>query len=204
VKKPGTSRKNISVLFWLWLALSFMAPKDLFAQPADKGPNQNDPCAMNSLPAGLQKKLASDFASWRVQKPSDLSPSANARWAAADFKDCPGIAAGNFRQKDKKSFAILLVPQEKPNTAYRLIIYSPGSETFQEEFAIVDKGDAAGASNLFLHESRISELFDETSRLKFHITAPDAVVVFDAGENEYEVQAYYWSDGVYRSSFVDM
>jgi len=162
------------------------------------------PCSTETLPHPFQKKLITEFSSWKIQDVADLSPSAKARWFSAEYADCPGLAAGEFRENKRQSYAVLLVPREKPDSAYRLAIYTPAGPDFKAEFQILDKGDDAGASNFFLHAARTDKLFDAPSRRKFHIETTDSFLFFDCGEQEYEVDAYFYADGAYRSSFVDM
>ena len=199
--RPGREHRLGCLLLWLIFSLHF--PSSTLSQPA-KEPDQDKPCSTSGLPNGLQKKLSTEFGSWKIQELADLAASAKARWYAAEYNGCAGIADGEFREKNRTSYAVLLVPKDKPNTAYRLLIYSPSQGTAAEESAVIEKNDSQTASNFFLHAEKTDKLFDEESRLKRHITTTDAVLLFDAGENEYEVDAYYWSAGVYRSSTVDM
>lgn len=194
-------RGLICALTWMtiWLAL----PKATRSQQA-KAQDQDSTCTSSSLPEGLQKKLVAQFASWKIQELQGLSPSATVRWSSGYYTGCPGIVVGEFREKHRQSYAVLLVPRDKPDSAYRLVIYSQANGTSDEGFLIVEKRDGAGASNFFLSTARLDELFDEDSRRKSHMSAKDAVLLFDAGETEYEVDAYYWSESAYRSSPVDL
>jgi len=196
-------RNRIFIFVVIWAALWLGVPRTTWSQEA-KIPDANAACAASGLPEGLQKKLSAQFASWKIQGLGDLSPSAAARWAGGYYTGCPGIAAGEFREKRRQSCAILLVPHDKPDSAYRLVIYSQASGDSAEEFAVVERRDAAGASNFFVNTGRLDELFDEDSRRKSHMSAKDAVLLFDAGETEYEVDAYYWSENAYRNSAVDV
>jgi len=196
-------RERTPVLFLIWVALYLALPSSVWSQQA-KAPDPDAACAVSSLPEGLQKKLSAQFASWKIQELHDLSPSATARWAGGYYTGCPGFAAGEFREKHRPSYGVLLVPREKPDSAYRLVIYSQASGDSDEEFAVVEKRDAASASNFFLNTAHLNELFDEDSRRKQHMSAKDAVLLFDAGETEYEVDAYYWSENAYRNSPVDL
>jgi hypothetical protein len=196
-----TGQKLVSAMIWIFFA--FVLPEPAVSQPA-KTQDQTTACALSSLPEGLQKKLAAQFASWKIQELHDLAPSAAVRWSSADYTGCPGMAAGEFREKRRLSQAVLLVPREKPDSAYRLVIYSAGNESSLEEFAVVEKRDQAGAANFFLNTSRLDELFNEEARRKGQMSAKDALLLFDAGETEYEVDAYYWAETSYRNTPVDM
>jgi hypothetical protein len=87
------------------------------------------PCTLESLPDELQVRLRTDHASWKIQDFSSLSPKAKARWHSERRQpgqmepDCPGIAVGEFKTS-QLSYAILLVPIEKPDAAYRLVIFT--------------------------------------------------------------------------------
>jgi hypothetical protein len=201
VSRPMRNRGLIHVLIWmtLWLAL----PKAACGQQTNS-PAQDSACSTGSLPDGLRKKLAAQFASWKIQELHDLSPSGAVRWSSADYTGCPGIAAGEFRERHRQSDAVLLVPREKPDSAYRLVIYSASTGTAEEEFNVAEKRDVAGAANFFLNTAHLDELFDVEARRKSHMSAKDAVLLFDAGETEYEVDAYYWAETAYRSSPADI
>jgi len=185
------------------ITFTLLLPKAAADQQA-KAQDQTAACAISSLPDGLQKKLGAQFASWKIQELRDLSPSASVRWSSADYTGCPGIAVGEFREKRRQSQAVLLVPRDKPDSAYCFVIYSAGSESSAEEFTVVEKRDRAGAANFFLNASRLDELFDEQARRKAHMGAKDAVLLFDSGETEYEVDAYFWVETSYRNTPVDL
>jgi hypothetical protein len=161
-------------------------------------------CSADTLPSQFREKLSIGFGAWKIHELGDLSAFAKGRWDSAKYAGCPGIAIGEFRENSRQSYAVIIVPREKPDSAYRLMIYTPSGPQFKEDFQIVDQGDVAGASNFFLHTARSEKLFDAPSRRKFHIGSNDSLLFFDCGEKEYEVDAYYFSDGKYHSSFVDM
>jgi hypothetical protein len=189
--------------FLIGLALTLALAKTAGAQQGANAEKDN-PCSSNDFPAELRNKLKSEYAAWKIQNLQDLSPSANARWAGGSFTGCPGIAVGEFRETSGTSYAVLLVPQEKPDSGYQLISYTPKSSSSEAEFRIVEKRSLPGASNFFLRTGKMSELFDEESRRKFQIKAKEAFLLFDVGEQEYEVDAYFWSNGAYRNSPVDL
>ena len=93
--------------------------------------NKVKPCTLESLPDELQVRLKTDYSSWRIQDLPSLSVKANARWQSErrtpgqTEPSCPGIAVGEFKT-DQLSFSVLLVPIEKPDAAYRLIIFTQG------------------------------------------------------------------------------
>ena len=184
-------------------AIGMTLPVAVYSQSKNAKADPN-PCSTETLPHPFQQKLMAEFSSWKIQDVSDLSPSAKARWYSAEYADCPGIAAGEFRENKRQSYAVLLVPREKPDSAYQLVIYTASGPQYKEEFQVLDKGAAGGASNFFLHGTVTEKLFDGPSRRKLHIETHDSFLFFDCGEQEYEVDAYFYADGAYRSSFVDM
>jgi hypothetical protein len=187
------------ILVGVFLSLGGTACSQSIVEPVN-----HSSCSADTLPSQFRQKLSTEFRAWKIHELSDLSPFAKARWDSAKYAGCPGIAIGEFRENSRQSYAVIIVPREKPDSAYRLIIHTPGGPQFKEEFQIVDEGDVAGASNFFLHTERSEKLFDAQSRRKFHIGNNDSLLYFDCGEKEYEVDAYYYSEGKYRSSFVDM
>src|SRR5580692_3273210 len=75
-------------------------------QSAGNGPPA---CSLARLPVELQTRLQAEFASWRLQEISDLSPNAKGRWQAEKPLSCPGVAVGRFEKMSETSYAILLV-----------------------------------------------------------------------------------------------
>src|SRR6201999_4366610 len=81
------------------------------------------PCTLESLPDEFQVRLKTEYASWKIQDFSDLGVRARARWQGEKPLECPGVAVGEFKTS-QLSFAVLLVPIEKPDAAYRLVIFT--------------------------------------------------------------------------------
>ena len=187
----------------IWATLSLALPAAALGQ-AEVSKHDEKSCSTNTLPTELQKKLAEQFANWRIQELRDLSPAAKARWYAGYYTGCPGLAAGEFRENGRGSYALLLVPAEKPDSAYRLVMYTPAAAKSAEEFDVLDKQDAPGASNFFVTSEKTADLFDAAARRNSDITAKETMVAFEVGENQYQVNAYYWADGAYRAVPLDL
>ncbi|MGA9039731.1 MAG: hypothetical protein WB421_04275 [Terriglobales bacterium] len=84
-------------------------------------------CKPDALPVELQNLLKKDFTAWRIQEVSNLRPRAKGRWEDEKGLECPGIVVGSFESTDATSYAVLLVPASDPDSAYRLLVFTPGS-----------------------------------------------------------------------------
>jgi hypothetical protein len=160
-------------------------------------------CDTHKLPNEIQSQLARDFANWKVQSPENLSQQAKSSWSGRKNPACPGIATGFFRHPSQSSFALLLVPSEHPDAAYRFVVFNPqpGGSDFEE--LVVEKSDTHGASNFYVQQVAVSKFFDDRSGKKFKVQAADAILMVDSAENEYEADVYFWSNGRFRQQWVD-
>lgn len=108
-----------------------------------------------------------------------------------------------FRHPSEKSFALLLVPSDHPDAAYRFVVFNPHSAGPGFDELVVEQSDVRGASNFYIQKVSVSKFFDEASKKKFHVQATEAVLMVDSAENEYEADVYFWSDGRFRQQWVD-
>lgn len=161
------------------------------------------PCNVEQLPAELQTRLKSDFAPWKIQDSSSLSLHARPRWQGEKPLACPGIAVGEFKRPSQISYAVLLVPSGNPDTAYRLIIFTPSDGASPTTLETVDEWDKGGATNNFIHSVRIAKVFSPEWVRKLNVKTKDAVLAVEAGENEYGVEVYFSSGGHYRHEPID-
>ncbi len=168
--------------------------------PAKGSPNRT-PCSSEALPASIQDQLKTDFASWKIQEAGDLSASARKRWESMKVRECPGIAVGEFESANK-AYAILLVPLSHPDMAYRFLVFS-GDEGQPYHRLLVEKWGGAGAANYFVDKVQIADFFSGAWKRKLHVAAKDGILFVDAGETEYEVDVYFWSDDRYQHQPVD-
>jgi hypothetical protein len=170
--------------------------------------NKVAPCTLESLPKELQGRLKTEFASWRIQDLGDLSVTAKERWEGERRTPgrteplCPGFATGYFKT-DQLSYAVLLVPNEKPDAAYRIVIFTPSGGTTPGSLDIADQWDKGGAANYFIRGVRIAKVFSAEWLKKLKVAARDGVESVDAAENEYGVDVYFWADGQYRHEPID-
>ena len=162
-------------------------------------------CNVKQLPAQLQNRLATDFSNWKVQTPENLSHQARLSWGGQKKKSlgCPGIARGFFNSPQETSYALLLVPSEHPDAAYRLVVFQRQQSSSAYDHLIVEKSDDHDASNFFIQRVPISTFFDGASVKKFQVHANEAILVVDSAENEYGADVYFWSNDKFRREPVD-
>jgi hypothetical protein len=102
--------------------------------------------------AATNYKFVSEYSSLKIQEFPSLSAKAKARWQGERphpgqmEPDCPGIAVGHFKT-DQLSFAVLLVPIDKPDAAYRLVIFTLSGDTAPGSLETADQWDNGGAAN---------------------------------------------------------
>jgi hypothetical protein len=162
--------------------------------------NEPPVCNLTALPAQLKRHIQTNFRSWRPQNASDLSADAKMRWQSEKPLDCPGIAIGQFENKNEKSYSILLVPASNSDTGYRLLVFTPGN---QGHFRIVEKSDEIGASNFFIHQTRLAKAFGPEWAKKIQINTSDGILFVDSGKSEYEADVYFWTGSQYRHEPID-
>jgi hypothetical protein len=160
-------------------------------------------CNPNLLPLNVQNRLKADFGSWRLQEPENLSDPAREIWTGKKPSGCPGIAVGFFQTAKEPSYAALLVPADHHDSGYRFVVFNrqPGQTAY--EMTVVEKSDHHGASDHCIQKVPISEFFSGESKGKFQVQAIEAILMVDSGEQEYEADIYFWSNGRFRREPVD-
>jgi len=161
------------------------------------------PCNLGSFPSDVQKRLKSDFGSWKIQEPESLSDHARKTWAGKKPPACPGIAVGLFQSAKTPSYAVLLVPVDHPDGGYRFLVFSRKAEQPSYDTTVVEQSDDHGASNYFIRKVPISKFFSEESKKKFQVQASEGILMVDSAEQEYEADVYFWSKGSYQHQPVD-
>lgn len=159
-------------------------------------------CKTTSLPADVQIHLSQQFASWRLKQSADLSSNAHGRWMAEKPLQCPGLATVKLQNANLPSYAALLVPESHSQKGYEVLVFTRKANDNTYDFEIVESGDSGG-DDIFIHATRLKSFFDERSRKRFHAYSSEGLLIFDAGEKEYEVDIYFWSDGSYKHQSVD-
>jgi hypothetical protein len=160
-------------------------------------------CEVNQLPVEIQNRITTDFGTWKVQTPENLSQQSRLTWTGKKASGCPGIATGLFRSSLKTSYAVLLVPSDHPDTAYRFVVFNAQPEHSGYEELIVEKPDKHGASNFFIKKVPVSQFFDGASKKRFRVQANEAILMVDSAENEYEADIFFWSNDRFREEPVD-
>jgi hypothetical protein len=89
--------------------------------------------------------------------------------------ECPGFAMGKFKT-NQLSHAILLVPTEKPDAAYRLLIFTLSGGIAPCSLETADQWDNGGAGIYFIRCVRIAKFFSPQWVKKLDVTAQDAVM----------------------------
>jgi hypothetical protein len=160
-------------------------------------------CDVSQLPVEIQNRIKTDFGTWRAQRPENLSHQARLTWAGRKNSGCPGIAMGFFQNPKQSSYAILLVPSDNPDAAYRFVVFNRRTDNSAYEELVVEKSDVRGASNFFIQTAPVSKFFDEPSKKEFEVQVADAILMVDSAENEYEADIYFWSKDRFRQEPVD-
>jgi len=160
-------------------------------------------CNLASLPSDIQSRLKKDFSSWKIQEPENLNENARKTWAGRKPPACPSIAVGLFQNTKTASYAVLLVPVDHPDGAYRLLVFSRKAGEPSYEPTVVEQFDDHGASNYFVRKVPISDFFSVESKKKFQVQATEAIEMIDSAEQEYGAGIYFWSNGRFRHEPVD-
>lgn len=161
------------------------------------------PCSLDTLPAEFHVRLDADFTSWKIQDSSSLSSQAKARWQDEKPLGCPGVAVGEFKRSNQVSYAVLLVPAGNSDAAYRLVVFTSSGGASPGTLETIDQWDNGGAANNFIHSVRIAKVFSPEWVRKLNVKTKEGVLSVDAGENEYGVDVYFWSDGQFRHEPID-
>ena len=160
-------------------------------------------CTQTLLPTEMQRLIQINYSSWRLQDVSNLSANAKERWQSEKPLDCPGIAVGQFENMNQKSYAVLLVPANKPDTGYRLLVFTPSGGQSQKPFRVIEQSDMIGASNFFVHQIQIAKVFSAEWVKKLQVITKDGILFVDAGTSEYEADVFFWTGDKYRHDAID-
>jgi hypothetical protein len=165
--------------------------------------DQSRACALAVLPPEMQRQIQANYSSWQVQDVPNLSASAKGRWQSEKPLGCLGIAVGLFQSVNQKSYAVLLVPVNKPETGYRLLVFTSRESGSPEPIRIIEQSDMGGASNFFVHQITISKFFSTAWVKKLRVSTKDGILFADAGKSEYETDIYFWTGEKYSHEAVD-
>ncbi len=157
-------------------------------------------CRSQRLPPAVITRLVSDFAGWRIQDVSDLSPSARSTWEYKKYSkplDCPGIAVGRFESANL-SYAVLMVPRDHPDSAYKLLVFSGKGSERDYQVAVLDASADPGVNDIFIHTVRLGDFFSKDSQKQLEMTADDGIIFVEAGTKQYGAEVFFRSKNGYR------
>ena len=87
---------------------------------------------------------------------------------------------GFFQNQKQTSYAVLLVPSDHPDAAFRFVIFNRATGNSVYEELVVEKSAVRGASNFFIQAMRVSKFFAEASKRKFEVQVTDAILMVDS------------------------
>lgn len=138
-------------------------------------------CKIESLPKDILGSLGRNFfGGWKIQEPADLSPRARTRWGESRPLSCPGIATGHFQDPRNGSYALVLIPTDHTNGAYKLLVYTQQSGGGQfYGFKSVAQADSGG-SDVFIQTVATGSFPEATARYLAHSKINEAVMLVDS------------------------
>jgi len=92
---------------------------------------------------------------------------------------------------------------QKPDTAYKLLVFTPSASQPRDAVTVVDQGSRGGAADFFVHVVPINRFFSPEWVRRLHVKTGEGFLFVDAGESEYEADVYYWADGQYQHEAID-
>ena len=143
------------------------------SEPA-KGTATRGAC-QHLLPVEVSRTLSQQFSGWTVQSPDALISAARERWRAEKPLGCPGIASGRFTSAKSVSFAVLVVGGGENREEAKLLVFVGAGASFH--VAVLDR-ISSGASNHFIHGTKVHQFFDVVSARPFRVASTDSIVLF--------------------------
>ncbi len=137
-------------------------------------------CSTKDFPVELQNQIRDKFVSWKIQDELTIAPYTKQRWQAEKPLECPGIATGRFESSARVSYAILLVPENDPDAAYKLALYAPSGNGASDALRVIEEWNKGGASHYFIRKTEISKFFSRHWITKLHVKTDDGILIFDA------------------------
>jgi hypothetical protein len=153
-------------------------------------------CRLESLPEDIRGSLARRFAEWKILAPTDLSSNARERWAGEKPLACPGMAIGHFQNQKDTAYALLLIPTDRSDPEFALVVFTPASSRGIYAYKLVDRLEAGGGDS-FMLSAPISKYVQDESILKSRSRPGDGMLVVIAGAKT-EAYVYYWTNDSYR------
>jgi hypothetical protein len=156
----------------------------------------------SALPEETRRVLATKFPDWVIQSSATLSPSAEQRWMSEKPAACPGIAIGLFESDSTSSVAVLIVHAVNQDSSAKLLIFQRETVGHSADFKVLEDTHTE-ANNFFIRAAPAHRFFDKKAVKRFGVRAPEAILLFDAGKDEYETDIYFWTGSDYRHQPVD-
>jgi hypothetical protein len=185
----------------------------LVAGQASHGQAQNgtptDPCAMTNLPAGIQNKLTTKYAGWKIVTPALLHSLNPVQWTdAKDWsmsggfviggfsgdrsKTCPGMVAGKFSDDNQTGYFVNLIRRQNGKTWQRVLYFHPNADGFSVETVVVPSRIKPADDA----EVEIEKMPREMGLREYHIKTDSMVM----GES----LIYYWRQGRLKKIVIDV
>jgi hypothetical protein len=150
-------------------------------------------CSDSALPDGVRAVLASEYGSWRIETLADLDKDYRSAWIAKRPSECPGIAAGHFEGNNELSYALLLIPREKGQQAFRLIALSKSSGKSFYSAHMLEQSDTYLTSDAAIFRAEPGLQFNEEKFSTFKLKTDG--IYFETFEKAGWI--YYWKHGHY-------
>lgn len=171
----------------------FLAGIILAATALHAAPKTSQICA-GVLPRQLREHVRSEFPGWRPKELSDLQSDDQQLWSNARPNECPGAVAGHFSNEKTVSCAILLVPESRPESGFKLLV-SGNKPGHLYQFTVLDHDDKLGGQGMVISRVEPGKYTDFESTRSVRIKL-DAINVEWL---EKEALLYYWSEGRYQT-----
>jgi len=194
----ATIRTPVIAVLCAFAALSATA-----VMPRSKSAGELPSCGRDSFPAEIQRELETSFSSWKIQDISNLSTRAKERWQGEKPLTCPGIAVGQFEISGQSSYAFMLVQREKPDSAYKILVFSPNPDHSAFSLKLIHQWDKGGAANNFIHTVVITKVFSAEWVRKLKVGTREGILAVESAEDEYGVEVFFWSNGAFRHEPID-
>lgn len=150
------------------------------------------------VPREVLHQVRTQYAGWVIQSPNMLGSFTRKRWEGAPHSACPGTANGQFGGQEGLAFALLIVH----NSSAQLVLYRRNVSSLDYSFWL-SKKLSGNPSNFYIQGMPVNKVFDRAARRRFRAIGRDFVLVVDAGDNEYEADAYFWTGKRFASEPID-
>jgi hypothetical protein len=113
------------------------------------------------------------------------------------------VAVGEFESTTQSSFAVLLVPKDHPDAAFKLLVFTPNARHPADALKTIERWDQGGAANNFIHEIGIAKVFSAKWIRKLTVKAKQGILSVESSEAAYGVEVYFWNGVEYRHEPID-